>query len=63
MSQSGTTSPKPKLGQNFLADPGAARKIVEALGEISSRVVVEIGPGRGALTDALAECARKLIAI
>lgn len=54
---------KPKLGQNFLADANAARKIVDALGDISGAVVVEIGPGRGALTRALVERARKLIAI
>lgn len=54
---------KPKLGQNFLTDANAARKIVDALGEISNSIVVEIGPGRGALTKALVERARKLIAI
>ena len=54
---------KPKLGQNFLADPSAAKKIVEALGEISQRTVIEIGPGRGAITKLLAAGAQKLIAI
>ncbi len=54
---------KPKLGQNFLADARAAERIVEALGELSSRTVVEIGPGRGALTQLLAARARRLIAI
>jgi len=54
---------KPKLGQNFLADPQAAKKIVEALGEIEDRIVVEIGPGPGALTRMLAHRAGRLIAI
>jgi 16S rRNA (adenine1518-N6/adenine1519-N6)-dimethyltransferase len=54
---------KPKLGQNFLSDPGAARKIVDSLGNISSSLVVEIGPGRAAITALLAQSARKLIAI
>ncbi|HEY2232912.1 MAG TPA: rRNA adenine N-6-methyltransferase family protein, partial [Candidatus Angelobacter sp.] len=45
---------KPKLGQNFLADAGAAEKIVDAMGDVSESVVVEIGPGKGALTQALA---------
>jgi 16S rRNA (adenine1518-N6/adenine1519-N6)-dimethyltransferase len=54
---------KPKLGQNFLADPSAAGKIVEALGEISQTLVVEIGPGKGALTELLAARAGRLIAI
>ncbi len=54
---------KPKLGQNFLADRGAAERIVAALGDISTRTVVEIGPGRGALTQVLARRAARLIAI
>lgn len=54
---------KPKLGQNFLADRGAAEKIVDALGDISRQLVVEIGPGKGALTSSLVERAGRLIAI
>ena len=54
---------RPKLGQTFLADEGAANRIVEALGDLSSATVVEIGPGQGALTDLLATRARRLIAI
>jgi 16S rRNA (adenine1518-N6/adenine1519-N6)-dimethyltransferase len=54
---------KPKLGQNFLIDPGARLRIVEALGDISSSTVLEIGPGRGALTDLLAARAQNLIAV
>ncbi len=57
------TAQKPKLGQNFLADRSAAAKIVEALGDISQSLVVEIGPGKGALTDTLAQRAGRLIAI
>jgi len=54
---------KPKLGQHFLADPSAALRIVEALGDFSQNTVLEIGPGRGALTSLLARQARRLIAI
>ncbi|HET9100889.1 MAG TPA: 16S rRNA (adenine(1518)-N(6)/adenine(1519)-N(6))-dimethyltransferase RsmA [Acidobacteriaceae bacterium] len=54
---------KPKLGQNFLTDPSARQRIVEALGDISSVTVLEIGPGRGALTDLLAPRAQSLIAV
>lgn len=54
---------KPKLGQNFLTDPGARQRIVEALGDISSSTVLEIGPGRGALTDLLASRVQNLIAV
>jgi len=59
---SGTVK-KPRLGQNFLADAGAAEKIVDALGDVSGAVVVEIGPGKGALTQALARRAKRLIAV
>jgi 16S rRNA (adenine1518-N6/adenine1519-N6)-dimethyltransferase len=54
---------KPKLGQHFLVDKSAAVRIAEALGEVSLSTVLEIGPGRGALTDLLAKKARRLIAI
>jgi len=54
---------RPKLGQNFLADPRAAERLVNALGDVSQRVVIEIGPGRGALTTLLANRAGYLIAI
>ncbi|MBI4803980.1 MAG: ribosomal RNA small subunit methyltransferase A [Desulfovibrio sp.] len=45
-----TGRPKRSLGQNFLNDPNVARKIVEALRIEPGDTVVEIGPGRGALT-------------
>jgi 16S rRNA (adenine1518-N6/adenine1519-N6)-dimethyltransferase len=54
---------KPKLGQNFLSDIGAAEKIIDALGDISQKLVVEVGPGQGALTKTLAKRAGRLIAI
>ena len=54
---------KSKLGQNFLRDQQAIHRIVAALGDISNRTVVEIGPGRGAITELLAARAARLIAI
>lgn len=54
---------KAKLGQNFLADHSARSRIVEALGNISSKTVVEIGPGKAAITELLAQKARRLIAV
>lgn len=54
---------KAKLGQNFLVDAAGARKIVEGLGDIGGSTVVEIGPGRGAITDSLVKHAKRLIAI
>jgi 16S rRNA (adenine1518-N6/adenine1519-N6)-dimethyltransferase len=54
---------KPKLGQNFLVDNQARHRIADALGDVGQRTVVEIGPGRGAITDILAPRAGRLIAI
>jgi 16S rRNA (adenine1518-N6/adenine1519-N6)-dimethyltransferase len=58
-----SAKPKPKLGQNFLIDMGAARRIVDALGDVSNRTVIEIGPGRGVLTDVLVTRAKRVIGI
>jgi len=50
---------KPKLGQNFLVDENACVRIADAIGDVSKRTVVEIGPGHGAITGLLApRCAR-----
>ena len=54
---------KPKLGQNFLVDDDARRRIVDALGDVSARTVVEIGPGHGAITEILAERCKHLVAV
>ena len=54
---------KPRLGQNFLIDPSASLAIVEALGDISATAVLEIGPGKGAITKLLATRAHRLIAV
>ena len=54
---------KPKLGQNYLDDSQAVQRIVAALGDLSGRTVVEIGPGRGAITGTLANRASHVLAI
>jgi 16S rRNA (adenine1518-N6/adenine1519-N6)-dimethyltransferase len=54
---------KPKLGQNFLVDDAARHAIVDALGDIGQRTVIEIGPGHGALTEILAGRAKRLVAL
>jgi 16S rRNA (adenine1518-N6/adenine1519-N6)-dimethyltransferase len=52
-----------RLGQNFLIDPNIVRKIV-ALAELTTETtVLEIGPGRGILTDALAQVAGRVVAV
>ncbi len=54
---------KKSLGQNFLKSVPALNKIVET-GEISSTdTILEIGPGKGALTEKLLEKAGRVIAI
>ncbi len=54
---------KSKLGQNFLVDDRARHAIVDALGNVSDRTIIEIGPGHGAITDILAMRCRRLIAL
>ncbi len=54
---------KPKLGQNFLVDDQARHRIADALGNLSARTVVEIGPGHGAITEILAGRAQRLVAV
>jgi len=44
-------------------DVQAVERIVAALGDLSGRTVVEIGPGRGAMTGALAARAGRVVAI
>lgn len=56
-------SPKKSLGQNFLLDPGALDKIVSAAELQPDDTVLEIGPGTGALTEQLAQRARRVIAV
>jgi 16S rRNA (adenine1518-N6/adenine1519-N6)-dimethyltransferase len=56
-------SKKPKLGQHFLVDRSAATRIVEELGDLSLVTVLEIGPGRGAITSLLTRRARRVIAV
>ncbi|MFA6430612.1 MAG: 16S rRNA (adenine(1518)-N(6)/adenine(1519)-N(6))-dimethyltransferase RsmA [Candidatus Paceibacterota bacterium] len=54
---------KKSLGQNFLKNEGVLQKIAEA-GEISANdIILEVGPGEGALTQKLLEKAGKLIAV
>jgi 16S rRNA (adenine1518-N6/adenine1519-N6)-dimethyltransferase len=48
-------APKKQFSQNFLTDVGIARNIVGQLGIESSDYVLEVGPGKGALTKLLLE--------
>lgn len=54
---------KKSLGQNFLVDEGVVSRIVEAFNPRPDETVVEIGPGRGALTARLVERAGRVVAV
>jgi len=55
--------PKKSLGQNFLVDRNLQRKIVTLLEAGPEDEVLEIGPGRGALTDHLAGTVGRLVLV
>ena len=56
-------APKRSLGQNFLVDAGIAHRMVDAMGLAGDETVVEIGGGRGAMTELLAARARRLVVV
>jgi 16S rRNA (adenine1518-N6/adenine1519-N6)-dimethyltransferase len=55
--------PKHSLGQNFLIDPGVRDAVAEAAGTDFEHEVVEVGAGVGALTIALADRHRRVVAV
>jgi 16S rRNA (adenine1518-N6/adenine1519-N6)-dimethyltransferase len=52
-----------RLGQHFLIDQNIVRKIIAAAELTPEDSVLEIGPGRGILTDALSRAAHRVVAI
>jgi 16S rRNA (adenine1518-N6/adenine1519-N6)-dimethyltransferase len=54
---------KKRLGQHFLTDPRLLGRIADALACTRDDTVIEIGPGRGALTEHLLQRAGRVIAI
>src|SRR5437762_2210526 len=55
--------PSKRFGQNFLTDQRIIRRIIGALEPNTDETIIEIGPGRGALTASLLESAGRLVAI
>jgi 16S rRNA (adenine1518-N6/adenine1519-N6)-dimethyltransferase len=55
--------PRRALGQHFLADPNTARRIVRLAGIGEGDRVLEIGPGLGSLTLALADVGAEIVAL
>lgn len=62
LSDAGVT-PSRQLGQNFLCDPVVARGIVDQLNPNENDIVVECGPGTGALTVHLVGRVKKVILV
>lgn len=56
-------SAKKSLGQNFLVDQNIIRKIIQAIAPKSGDIIVEIGPGQGALTEHLLASGAEVIAL
>lgn len=54
---------KRSLGQNFLVDQGVVKRILDSFDAKKADSVLEIGPGRGALTEGLVKTAGKVIVI
>lgn len=54
---------KKSLGQNFLVDAQVSRRIIDAVSPQPRDVIIEIGPGTGALTRLLAETSGYVVAI
>ena len=52
-----------KFGQHFLSDPAILSSIVDALAPSKTDTVLEVGPGRGSLTDILAGRAGRVVAV
>jgi len=55
--------PKKSLGQNFLIDKNIQRKIIDSCGFTHSDIVLEIGSGRGDLTEQIIPRVKKLYAL
>jgi 16S rRNA (adenine1518-N6/adenine1519-N6)-dimethyltransferase len=55
--------PRKRFGQHFLSDPRILARIADAAALTPDDTVIEIGPGRGALTERLLERAGRVIAI
>lgn len=54
---------KKSLGQNFLVDDTYIRKIIDAVDPSANDTIIEIGPGRGAITEKLVASGANVIAI
>lgn len=63
MNKRGQFFPKRSLGQNFLINPNIVERIIASCDLKPTGTVLEIGPGKGALTHSFSECSQKVIAV
>ena len=54
---------KKRFGQHFLKDPAVLQKIVDTIDPMMQDTIIEIGPGRGVLTQQVVSKCQKLIAV
>jgi 16S rRNA (adenine1518-N6/adenine1519-N6)-dimethyltransferase len=60
---SSTHHPSKRLGQNFLTNQGIIQRIVTTLAPKADETIIEIGPGKGALTLPLLEQGCRVVAV
>lgn len=53
-------APRKRFGQNFLVDANIIRRIIDTINPQKHETIIEIGPGRGALTDYLIDASNEL---
>ncbi len=58
-----TLRPKKRLGQHFLKSPDVIKRIVDLIDPLADQTIVEIGPGRGALTLPLVASGAEVVAV
>jgi 16S rRNA (adenine1518-N6/adenine1519-N6)-dimethyltransferase len=52
-----------RFGQNFLTDRQTINRIIDAVDPTADQTILEIGPGKGALTNSLVDKAKRVIAV
>jgi 16S rRNA (adenine1518-N6/adenine1519-N6)-dimethyltransferase len=63
LTPNGAPRPQRRLGQHFLADRAVVRKMIDLMALDGAEMVLEIGPGLGALTLPLAERVGRVVAV
>ena len=55
--------PLKRFGQNYLHDKNIIKKIVREINPLPDDTILEIGPGRGAITELIYDTTKKFIAV